>query len=241
MAGSSPVSLARADIAHYFTHKRDHLGPFFDMMERPPEHPMQHIEPIILASSSIRRQDLLSLLGLPFVVHRPLCKETIQKHLSVQENAEYLARIKAESVAESVLPVEYRFVLGADTLLEVDGRAIGKPKTRQEAGKFLKLISGRSHMVISALHLIDRKKSICDSIVHNNKVYFKSLTNKEIKAYLDTNEWLGVAGGYRIQGLAACFIQRIEGSFSSIVGLPIHSLYGILISNGYPFWENHSP
>uniref|UniRef100_A0A7C3EEI1 dTTP/UTP pyrophosphatase n=1 Tax=Gracilinema caldarium TaxID=215591 RepID=A0A7C3EEI1_9SPIR len=193
------------------------------------------MEPIILASGSLRRQEYFKLLGLPFNIMPSYVDETAPSDLSPREQAEHIAERKVKRILEILdgrLPL---WILGADTIVSIDNKIFGKPANRQEAYDMLKTFSGRSHEVITAMALyVGREKRIAIKSV-SSLVRFSNLSHEEIEWYLDTGEWQGVAGGYQIQALASCFISHIEGSYSGIVGLPIHEFYGMLRENGYPY------
>lgn len=193
------------------------------------------MEPIILASGSLRRQEYFKLLGLPFNIMPSYVDETPQMDISHKEQAEQIAERKVRKILEVLdgrLPL---WILGADTMISIDNTVFGKPADRQEAYTMLKTLSGRTHEVITAMALyVGREKRIALKSV-TSKVRFSTLSPEEIEWYLDTGEWQGVAGAYQIQGLASCFISYIEGSYSGIVGLPIHEFYGMLRENGYPY------
>jgi septum formation protein len=193
------------------------------------------MEPIILASGSLRRQEYFKLLGLPFNIMPSYVDETPQMDMSPKEQAEQIAERKVRKILEVLdgrLPL---WILGADTMISIDNKVFGKPADRQEAYTMLKTLSGRTHEVITALALyVGREKRIALKSV-TSQVRFSTLSPEEIEWYLDTGEWQGVAGAYQIQGLASCFISCIEGSYSGIVGLPIHEFYGMLRENGYPY------
>lgn len=193
------------------------------------------MEPIILASGSLRRQEYFRLLGLPFNIMPSYVDETAPEDLEPREQAEQIAERKVSAILKVLdgrLPL---WVLGADTIICIDNRVFGKPEDRDSAYKMLKTLSGRTHEVITAMALyVGREKRIAIKSV-SSKVRFASLSTEEIEWYLETGEWQGVAGAYQIQGLASCFISHIEGSYSGIVGLPIHEFYGMLRENGYPY------
>ncbi len=193
------------------------------------------MEPIILASTSPRRQDILKNLGIPFSVMTPAYEEIPQDGLSVMEQAEYHATKKVESIMRMQLKISTPWILGADTLVYSDGTIFGKPDNREEARSMLRTYSGKTHQVITGIALFDSTTNFTSSKVSTSQVTFMEMNDSQIDAYLDTAEWQGVAGAYRIQGLAACFISKIEGSYSGIVGLPIHELYDILREHRYPF------
>ncbi len=196
------------------------------------------MEPIILASSSPRRQEIMKMLKIPYRVIMPNIDETISTMLSHEEIPELLAREKVLSVIHS-LPVgqEIQWVLGADTIVSFEENIYGKPNNQDEAFEFLKKFQGKSHNVITSLVLYNGRKKLTTSRTSKTTVTFAPMTDDEIQWYVDTGEWHGAAGGYRIQSLASCFIQKIEGSYSGAVGLPIFELYDILKEQGYSILE----
>lgn len=155
--------------------------------------------------------------------------------LEPESLAEYHAMKKVEAVMRAQVDMNAPWILGADTLISLDGRVYGKPADREDARKTLEAFSGRTHKVITSISLLDSKINFVSARTSISSVTFMKLDSEQIEQYLNTGEWQGVAGSYRIQGLAACFIERIEGSWSGIVGLPIHDLYAILREHGYEF------
>jgi len=193
------------------------------------------MDQIILASTSPRRQEILKKIGIPFSVIRPVYDEQNPEGLDVTTLAEYHSVKKVESILRMQLKISTPWILGADTMITLNGLTYGKPADREDADRMLKTWSGKTHQVITGISLYAANTNYISSKVSINQVTFIPLSDSQIQAYLDTGEWQGVAGGYRIQGQAACFINRIEGSYSGIVGLPIHELYAILHQHGYPF------
>ena len=118
-----------------------------------------------------------------------------------------------------------------------DDKIYGKPQTQEEAFNNIKLFQGNTHTVITAIVLYNGKTKQITSRVSKTKVTFTSMTDDEIQWYVDSGEWHGAAGGYRIQGAASVFIKNIEGSFSGVIGLPIFELYDILKEQGYNILE----
>jgi septum formation protein len=153
--------------------------------------------------------------------------------------AENLAIRKVNKILD-LLAGRPPWICGADTIIAVDGNIFGKPKDRDDAQRMLSTIQGRSHEVITAVALFKGKDKTnpidCRSVV--SKVTFATLSDSEIEWYLNTGEWQGVAGAYKIQGLAGCYISSINGSYSSIVGLPIHEFYVMLKENGYSYGDS---
>ena len=193
------------------------------------------MEPVILASKSPQRQDILKNLNIPFIIIPSGIDETLLSELSPQENVERLAIQKTEAVLHSPLKIKTPWVIGADTLIFVDGQPMRKPNSAEAARQMLERYSNRTHHVITALCCYDAYSQNISTRINTSAVSFKKLSQEEIDWYINQGEWQGAAGGYRIQGIAACFISRIEGSYSSIVGLPIYELYDILCEHGYIF------
>jgi septum formation protein len=192
------------------------------------------MEPIILASSSLRRQEILKQLGFPFTVMTPQVDEKVESTdpLTMVQD---ISRKKADYVLSVITDRFLPWVLGGDTLIYHQGKVIGKPSSREEADEFISSFSGSSHSVFSGLALYSgRSKSIITQ-ANETVVHFKKISPEEKAWYLDSGEWQGVAGAYRIQGKAAFFIDRIEGQYHSVVGLPISDLYDILGKSGYIF------
>jgi septum formation protein len=197
------------------------------------------MEPIILASGSLRRQEYFRLLGLPFSIMPAQIDETRrddrEKALSPRGWAEELAARKVDRIRDilsSHLPL---WIFGADTLISVDGEIFGKPADREDAREMLTKLQGRSHEVITAMALYNGRAKAVDRQSMASEVSFASLSGEDLDWYLDTGEWQGVAGAYRIQGLASCFVASIKGSYSGIVGLPLREFYVMLKDNGYAY------
>lgn len=196
------------------------------------------MEPIILASSSPRRQEILKLLNIPFKVIIPNIDETISSAIEPEEIPEFLAREKVTAVIHSLPPQqEILWILGADTIILKEGKIFGKPDSRAQAEAFLREFSGKTHQVITSVVLYNGRKKTFVSKNAVTKVTFSELSDKKINWYLDTEEWHGAAGGYRIQSLASCFIKSIEGTQSCVTGLPIFELYDMFKEQGYSLLE----
>jgi septum formation protein len=192
------------------------------------------MEPIILASGSLRRQEFFRLLGLPFSIMPPRIDETIVQSMKPRKAAEDFAVRKIKKVMELMKGRIPAWICGADTIISVDGEIYGKPRDREDAGAMLSRFQGRSHEVITAVALRNPEGAIdCRSVV--SAVSFARLSREEIEWYLNIGEWQGVAGSYKIQGLASCFITSITGSPSAVVGLPMSEFYAMLRNNGYPY------
>ena len=190
----------------------------------------------VLASGSVRRLALLEQVGVQPDLLRPV---DIDETPGRRELPRVLARRLARAKAEKALAANQKdpdlkdaLVLGADTVVAIGRRSIPKPTLLEEAADALRLLSGRGHRVYTAVCLIDAKGRARERTVEA-RVRFKRLSRDEIESYLASGEWRGKAGGYAIQGLAGAFVVRIIGSYSAIVGLPLHETVNLLVSSGY--------
>ena len=197
---------------------------------------MRAMDTVVLASASPRRQELLKQMGIPFIVCAEEIDESWDGSGDILEFACRLAKKKIESVLTKRLVRGSRWFIGADTLVICGKRILGKPKNREEAESFLKFIAGKSHRVITGVALYDRHTDRYDYTSETAWVRFAPLEEEEVQWYLNTGEWQGVAGGYRIQQRAACFVESLRGNYSTVMGLPIRSIYVILKRNNYPFF-----
>ena len=191
---------------------------------------------IILASSSPRRKALLKQLKLNFRVIAPrFDEESAIQDLKLNSKAQalWLAKKKALEIKKRIRASLSSFILAADTLIEFKGKVIGKPHNIKEAGLILKNLAGKTHFVHTGLVLVKGAMEI--SRVATTKVKFRPLSQAEIDCYLKTNEWQGVAGGYRIQERGAFLIASLSGSYTNVVGLPVEDLYVMLKESGYLF------
>lgn len=188
------------------------------------------ISRLILASASPRRRDLLAQIGVTISAVDPAdIDETPLKGELPSPHALRLARAKAEAVAARHPGA---FVLAADTVVACGRRILPKAETLEQAKQCLDLLSGRRHHVLGGVCLIAPDGRRSERVVTTD-VTFSRLDATEIKAYLDSGEWQGKAGGYAIQGKAAIFVRWIGGSYSNVVGLPLHECYGMLRGLGY--------
>lgn len=178
---------------------------------------------LILASSSPRRRELLQQLGLEFEIYGPDIDESILDGEDVAAYVERLACSKAQAVLEQFPDA---IVIAADTSLGVDNQILGKPESKQHAFEMWQCISGRKHDVFSGVCVRTRTEK--SSIVVRTQVEFQKLSLNDMEDYWVTGEPLGKAGAYAIQGIAARYIPRIEGSYSNVVGLPLHETVQLL-------------
>ncbi|MBQ9494774.1 MAG: septum formation protein Maf [Treponema sp.] len=196
------------------------------------------MEPIILASSSPRRQDILKMLHIPYQVVMPNIDETISERMQAEDVPELFAREKIAAVIRMLSSNrEIAWILAADTVILFGGKIFGKPSDQDTAIHFLSELQGRTHAVKTVIALYNGKTRSVSTRASITNVTFKPMSDKEINWYVETGEWHGAAGGYRIQSLASCFIDSIHGSTSGVEGLPISELYDMLKEQGYSLTE----
>jgi septum formation protein len=193
------------------------------------------METIILASGSPRRRELLAKVRLPVKVIPPQIDEDRSAGSTVPELVTRLACNKVEAILSVFRSESPRWVLGLDTVVELEGRVLGKPSGPEEAESMLSQLSGKVHRVYSGIALLVERGKPIDQEVVCTEVKFRAMSENERRFYLDTGEWAGAAGGYRIQERGAFFVEWIKGSYSNVVGLPLEAFYGILVRNGYHF------
>ena len=181
---------------------------------------------LLLASSSPRRRELLRRAGFDFEVQPSHIAEEIQRGEQPEEFARRAAREKAMHVAASAPPGS--IVLGADTVVVIDGEALGKPSDLEDATRMLRLLSGRTHQVHTGICLV-RAPAEIEALKHETTlVTFRELDEEEIRRYVESGEPSDKAGAYAVQGLASRFVTRISGCYSNVVGLPVALVYEIL-------------
>ncbi len=176
---------------------------------------------IILASTSPRRKELLSKLGVPFEIVPSDFEEDMTQKMSPSELVQTLALGKAENVAQKYTDA---LVLGADTIIAFNNKVLGKPKGVEDAIRTLSELSGKQHSVFTGFVLIDTTTGKRISKALETKVFFRELTQKEIENYVQSGEPLGAAGSYMMQSGGSSFVEGIEGDYFSLVGLPIVSV-----------------
>lgn len=184
---------------------------------------------MILASNSKRRQEILKDMGFNFKVITADIEEVSDKK-DISERILDIAEKKLDKIAKDNIN---NFVLAADTVVALDGEVFGKPKDREEAEKFLKLLSGKTHKVITAYVFKNISKSILIKDVVVSEVKFYDLDKETINWYLDTVEPFDKAGGYGIQGLGRALVEKIEGDYFAIMGFPISNFLKNLRKIGY--------
>lgn len=179
--------------------------------------------PLILASESPRRRDLLQQAGFSFDVVSVKVSEIPDKNLNVNEQILDIARRKARAAMAHLKSVRegHFHVLSADTEVIFGGGPLGKPSDRQDAYRILKLLSGQTHEVKTAVCIIDSLSGHEISQIETTQIFFKNLSDDEIWTYIGTGEPMDKAGAYGIQGLGGQFVTHFEGPFDNVVGLPI--------------------
>ncbi len=184
---------------------------------------------LILASKSPRRTELLTKAGIAFEVIPAEVDEVTDPALSIQENIKALAQLKAQSVANNHRTA---YVLGADTVVVLENRIIGKPEDWEDAKRILTSLSGKTHQVITGFALVTPSAGIVSDCV-TSVVSFHALTQQTIADYIDTGEPMDKAGAYAIQGIGKKLVAGYEGSYNNIVGLPVDEVLCCLKTAGF--------
>lgn len=183
---------------------------------------------IILASQSPRRKELMDLMGLDYKVIVSNADETFEKGLSIEEQSKRLGYIKAKTVFDETKGD--RIVIGSDTMVLKDNEIFGKPKDKDDAIRMLNKLKNTDHRVITSLSVLiqdgDKYSEYIDYDIA--KVYFKDMTKEEILKWIDEGSPYDKAGAYAIQSKFGVFVDKIEGNYFTVVGLPIHKLYEII-------------
>lgn len=175
---------------------------------------------IVLASASPRRREMLERLGIPIAVQPSDCDETVLPGETPEAHVVRLSRAKAAEVAKRD-DVPGRWYIGSDTVVVCDDAILGKPQDEADAVRMLRLLAGRTHRVVSGYAVLDRQSDTEIAEAITTRVTFRQLTDAEIARYIASGEPADKAGAYAIQGLGAAFVARIDGSYTSVVGLPL--------------------
>jgi septum formation protein len=187
--------------------------------------------PLILASASPRRREILAALGVAIEVQPSGADETA---LQIEDDEEFVraaARMKLEDVLSASRDMG-TYVLAADTIVCVDGHRLGKPANDADAVRMLELLAGRDHVVRTAVALGRVGDGVLDCRVVETRVWFRPASRAELERYVDAGESSDKAGAYGIQGLASGFVTRLEGSYTNVVGLPAAEVVGLLVEQG---------
>lgn len=183
---------------------------------------------LILASSSPRRKELLEELQIPFVISSSNVDESFDPSISPNEIVMELARRKVEAIYADE---QYPFILGADTVVYLNGAILGKPASPEEAFRMLRELSGKTHSVYTGVAIM--ANGICSTFYEKTDVLFWELTDDEIHDYLDTGEPFDKAGAYGIQGVGRTLVKEIKGDYFTVVGLPISRTVRELKAKGF--------
>lgn len=180
---------------------------------------------LLLASASPRRREILTQIGVQFSVHEHTVDEA---HIAGESPEVYVQRLALEKAlsVQSQQPLAQLPILGSDTIVVCAGQILGKPKDKADAQRMLRLLSGQQHQVFSAVAMCLGEQN--ETVLARTDVGFKSLSEQEIEAYWQSEEPLGKAGAYAIQGLGGMFVTAIAGSYSGVVGLPIYETSQLL-------------
>jgi septum formation protein len=183
----------------------------------------------VLASASPRRRELLAQLGLSFIVVPSKLQEINLSGMKPHVHATYFAEAKAKEVANHH---PHQWVLGADTIVVLGQEILGKPADLTEASSMLSRLGGQSHRVITSICLAHASMEVLESEWVETKVFMRILSGDDIEGYIRTGEPMDKAGAYGIQGIGGCLVQRIEGSYSNVVGLPLCETLELLRRHG---------
>ncbi len=181
---------------------------------------------IVLASGSPRRREILEQIGLPFIVVPSCAEENLEPEIPPHLAVQGLSLLKAADVAKA--QPKNALVIGADTVVVLDDAILTKPRDAEDAKNMLRKLSGRCHSVLTGLTVVRCRDGKSVSVTEETLVYFKDLTEAEIESYVATKECLDKAGSYGIQGLGGLFIEKIEGDYYNVVGLPLCRLGKLL-------------
>ena len=183
---------------------------------------------IILASTSSRRKELLTQMGIEFEVKAPEIEEDMSQKVNFKKLSEILSKQKCEDVFNRTKG--NRLVIGSDCMVYINKHLLGKPHSREDAINMLTMLSGKWHKVVSGLCvMVQDKNGTREYLCHDvTKVKFKKLSTLDIERYIDAGEYIDKAGSYAIQGGAGMFVEKIVGNLSTVIGIPTHKLHDIL-------------
>ena len=179
---------------------------------------------LILASKSPRRQELLARLGLSFAVMTADIDETMDPAIPLTEEIKRVSRAKAEAVRARVSPDD--IIISADTVVCIDGKRLGKPRDEADAADMLRMLSGRSHEVVSGVCVLRGEEAAVEAVT--TAIHFRPLSDGEISAYIASGEPMDKAGAYGIQSLASIFVDKLDGDYYNVMGLPLCTLAQML-------------
>ncbi len=193
---------------------------------------------IYLASTSPRRQNLLRMLGIKFKVLKP---KFVEPDLPITSTPQKFAKTLALLKALSALcnkKVKSGFIIGVDTVVVINNHILGKPRTPREAKKMLKILSGKTHKVITGICVIRVPDRKILTAAESTNVSFRRLSPQEIDTYITTPEPFDKAGAYAVQGKAAAFVKKVNGCYLNVIGLPVNLLLNLLYQAGWEHWHS---
>jgi septum formation protein len=185
--------------------------------------------PLILASASPRRRQLLQEAGVVFTI---IPSNTTEEFRPGETPEEYALRVARDKTHEVACRQVDSWILGADTIVEIEGQVLGKPKDLEDGFRMLRLLSGRTHRVMTAFVLLNGVGEMHTQQLVVSHVTFKQLSNQQIRDYLATGEPFDKAGAYAVQGIGAALVECVEGSYTNVVGLPVEEVLAALRTAG---------
>ena len=183
------------------------------------------MQKLILASASPRREKILKKLNLKFTVVPSKIDESVYNHLPPEEMVQELSLLKAKEVSNLV---EDTLIIAADTIIVNNGKIMGKPQNNNEAIEMLKELRNGKHTVLTGVAVSSIPEGKQLTVIDETDVYMSDISDEEINKYVATGEPMGKSGSYAVQGLGSIFVERIEGSYYTVMGLPIHKLAKML-------------
>lgn len=177
---------------------------------------------IILASKSPRRKKILNLIGLNFIIQPSNVNEHLKLDLAPKDFAKYWSKKKAKQIS---INNENRLIIGADTIVSLNGKILGKPKDKKQSYIMLKTLSGQTHKVITGVTIINKEKGVIRTFSETTKVYVKDIPDNDIMYYIKNYSTLDKAGGYGIQDWFTIWIEKIDGCFYNVMGFPLSKFY----------------
>jgi septum formation protein len=179
---------------------------------------------LVLASASPRRRELLKQAGIKFTA----CPVNMNESFKSTSPEKLVVRLAHDKAMAAAKKFKRGIILGADTIVVCDDQIMGKPSDKQDAKKMLKQLSANTHKVMTGLALVNAKTGKIKTAIETTKVTFRTLSTKEIDGYISTGEYKDKAGAYGIQGRAGAFVERIDGCYSNVVGLPLSRLVNLI-------------
>ena len=174
---------------------------------------------VLLASESPRRRELMNISGIPFFVSSAKIEESMDESLSIEDAVMKLALQKAEAVLSTH---ENELVVGADTIVVINHEVLGKPKDVEDAKRMLRMLSGKTHQVMTGVAIVS--KEVQETFCEVTEVTFGTLSEEDIEWYIKSKEYYDKAGSYAIQGKGMMLVEKISGDYTNVVGLPMHHL-----------------